>query len=74
MSIFFKTVRSQFDFSWVRFPVFDEDGFPIQQQGVTNESGLYFVGLHFLYKRKSGLFLGVGEDARNVAEYIAARS
>lgn len=63
-----------FDFSWVRFPVFDEDGFPIQQQGVTNESGPYFVGLHFLYKRKSGLFLGVGEDARNVAEHIAARS
>lgn len=63
-----------FDFSWVRFPVFDEDGFPIQQQGVTNEPGLYFVGLHFLYKRKSGLFLGVGEDARNVAEHIAARS
>jgi putative flavoprotein involved in K+ transport len=63
-----------FDFGWVRFPVFDEDGFPIQQQRVTNESGLYFVGLHFLYKRKSGLFLGVGEDARNVAEHIAARS
>ncbi len=63
-----------FDFSWVRFPVFDEYGFPNQQQGVTDQPGLYFLGLHFLHKRKSGLFLGVGEDAEHVASHIAARS
>ncbi|MCZ6558125.1 MAG: NAD(P)-binding domain-containing protein [SAR324 cluster bacterium] len=63
-----------FDFSWVRFPVFDEYGFPNQQQGVTGQPGLYFLGLHFLHKRKSGLFLGVGEDAEHVAGHIAARS
>ena len=63
-----------FDFSWVRFPVFDEDGFPIEKQGATNHTGSYFLGLHFLHKRKSGLFLGVGEDAEQVAGYLAARS
>lgn len=63
-----------FDFSWVRFPVFDEYGFPNQQQGVTSQPGLYFLGLHFLHKRKSGLLLGVGEDAEHVAGHIAARS
>jgi len=63
-----------FDFSWVRFPVFDEDGFPIQKQGVTNHPGLYFLGMHFLHKRKSGLFLGVGEDAEQVAGHLTARS
>jgi hypothetical protein len=42
--------------------------YPLQAQGD------FCATAHFLYKRKSGLFLGVGEDARNVAEHIAARS
>jgi putative flavoprotein involved in K+ transport len=32
---------------------------------------LYFVGVHFLRKRKSSLFYGVGEDAAIVAVSIA---
>jgi len=36
--------------------------------------GLYFVGLHWLHKRKSSLFLGVGEDAEHVAAAIAGRA
>ena len=35
-----------FDFSWVKLPVFDDDGYPVQQRGVTNYPGLYFLGLH----------------------------
>jgi hypothetical protein len=31
-----------------------------------------FVGVHFLRKRKSSLFVGVGEDAAIVARKIAA--
>jgi putative flavoprotein involved in K+ transport len=34
--------------------------------------GLYFVGVHFLRKRKSSLLIGVGEDAAIVAGGIAA--
>ena len=34
--------------------------------------GLYFVGVHFLRKRKSSLLIGVGEDAAIVASQIAA--
>jgi putative flavoprotein involved in K+ transport len=34
--------------------------------------GLYFLGVHFLRKRKSSLLIGVGEDAAIVAEQIAA--
>jgi putative flavoprotein involved in K+ transport len=34
--------------------------------------GLYFVGVHFLRKRKSSLLYGVGEDAALVAGQIAA--
>jgi hypothetical protein len=32
--------------------------------------GLYFVGLHWLHKRKSVLLLGVREDAEHVAAAI----
>jgi putative flavoprotein involved in K+ transport len=61
-----------FDFSLVKLPVTDNDGYPIQQQGMTNYPGLYFVGMPWLHKYKSGLLVGVGEDAANVASYIAS--
>lgn len=64
----------QWDYSWVRLPVFDAYGYPVQERGVTAEPGLYFLGLHFLHQLKSGLFLGVGDDARHVAAHIAQRS
>jgi putative flavoprotein involved in K+ transport len=48
----------------------DEDGYPIQQCGVTAYRGLYFVGLSWLYKRKSPLLMGVGEDADFIASHI----
>jgi putative flavoprotein involved in K+ transport len=60
--------------SWVRCPgAFDELGFPIHEEGASTVApGLYFVGVHFLRKRKSSLFIGVGEDAAIVARKIAA--
>ena len=61
--------------SWVRFPgAFDELGFPVHEEGAsTVVRGLYFVGVHFLRKRRSSLLSGVGEDAAVVARQIAAR-
>jgi putative flavoprotein involved in K+ transport len=35
--------------------------------------GLYFLGVHFLRKRKSSLLCGVGEDAALVADAISRR-
>jgi cation diffusion facilitator CzcD-associated flavoprotein CzcO len=60
---------------WVRFPgAFDELGFPVNEEGAsTVVPGLYFVGVHFLRKRKSALLNGVGEDAAIVARQIVAR-
>jgi putative flavoprotein involved in K+ transport len=63
-----------FDFSWVKFPIFDEFGYPVQQRGVTAQPGLYFVGLQWLHKPKSSLLLGVGDDAEYIAAHIAERS
>ena len=59
--------------SWVRIPgAFDEWGFPIHVDGQSAVApGLFFVGVHFLRKRKSSLFLGVGEDAALVAGAIS---
>jgi putative flavoprotein involved in K+ transport len=60
--------------SWVRFPgAFAELGFPIHEEGASTVApGLYFVGVHFLRKRKSSLLNGVGEDAAIVAAQIAS--
>jgi putative flavoprotein involved in K+ transport len=57
---------------WVNLPVFDDMGFPVHREGASPEyPGLYFVGVHFLRKRKSSLFFGVGEDAAIVAQQVA---
>jgi putative flavoprotein involved in K+ transport len=61
--------------SWVEFPeAFDDIGFPIQRDGAsTVVPGLYFMGTHFLRKRKSSTLFGMGEDAQIVARSIAGR-
>ncbi len=61
----------RFDFSMVKLPVFDEDGYPVQKRGITEYPGLYFVGLPFLHTGKSGLLSGVGADAAHVVSVIA---
>jgi putative flavoprotein involved in K+ transport len=49
----------------------DDLGFPIHHEGrSTVVPGLFFVGAHFLRKRKSATFYGVGEDAAIVARAI----
>jgi putative flavoprotein involved in K+ transport len=60
-----------FDFSLLKLPVFDKDGFPVQTNGVTNYPGIYFVGMPWMPSLKSGTLMGVGESARHVASNIA---
>jgi putative flavoprotein involved in K+ transport len=61
------------DFSWIDAPVFGDDGFPGHHRGVTAIPGLYFLGLRFQHRLNSSLIGGVGEDARFIADSIAAR-
>lgn len=63
-----------FDFNLVKLPVTDGDGFPVQVRGVTAYPGLYFVGLPWMHTQKSGLLLGMGEDAAYIAAHIAAQA
>jgi len=62
------------DFSWIRLPVLDSWGNPIQRRGVTAVPGLLFVGLEWMHTQKSGLLLGVGDDAAYVASAIDNRA
>jgi putative flavoprotein involved in K+ transport len=63
-----------FDFSLVKLPAFDADGFPIQHGGVTNYAGLYFVGMPWMPRQQTGILLGVGQTAEHIAKHIAAGS
>jgi putative flavoprotein involved in K+ transport len=62
-----------FDFSLVKLPIVDADGYPIQKRGVTDYQGLYFIGMPWLHSRRSGILFGVGDDAAYLAAHIAAR-
>jgi putative flavoprotein involved in K+ transport len=56
---------------WIRFPVFDDLGFPIVADDLsTAVPGLYFCGVHFLRTRRSSLLFGVGADAALLARTI----
>jgi len=60
------------DFSFVRLPVFDGTGYPVQRRGVTGTPGLYMLGLPWLWTWGSGRFLAVAEDADYVVNDAAA--
>ena len=63
------------DFSWVHLPIFDQWGYPRHARGVTEQRGLYAVGLPWLHSLPSSVFAGVGADAAHIVEHIArARS
>jgi putative flavoprotein involved in K+ transport len=51
--------------------VFDTDGYPLHERGVTDFPGLYFVGLPWLYRQSSSLLCGVGHDAEYIADRVA---
>jgi putative flavoprotein involved in K+ transport len=59
-------------FHWVHLDVFDQQGQPVHDRGVTSEPGLYFIGLFFLASAASSLVGGVGNDAQYIARHIAA--
>ena len=61
-------------FGWVQLDVFDQEGQPVHDRGITAEPGLYFIGLFFLSSLASSLVGGVGRDAEYIARHIAAHT
>ena len=61
-----------YDFSWVEFPVTDSMGYPETENGASSVPGLYFCGLNWMTRRKSGILYGVAEDGQAVAKQIIA--
>jgi putative flavoprotein involved in K+ transport len=66
----------RYEFDWAKVPIFDDGGEPVHRRGVTQFPGIYFLGLRWLYKRKSAFLLRASgaEDAAYLAEQIMARS
>lgn len=62
-----------FDYSLVKLPFRDSDGFPIQTSGVTRYAGLFFAGIPWMPSERSGFLLGMGESAKHIASIIAGR-
>lgn len=61
------------DFGWIKVDVFDTQGRPVHQRGVSALPGLYFLGLSWLSRRASPFIWGVWHDADYLAAHIAAR-
>ncbi len=59
------------NYTWIQVPIFDSQGSPIHQRGITNAPGLYFLGLRWQNRLTSSLIGGVGEDAAFIASDIA---
>jgi putative flavoprotein involved in K+ transport len=61
--------------SWIDLPIFEADGEPRHQSGiVAGESGLYFVGLHFLHSFSSTMIHGIARDAKRITDMIEQRT
>ncbi|MDP3197084.1 NAD(P)/FAD-dependent oxidoreductase [Tabrizicola sp.] len=63
----------QLDFGWIDLDIFQKDGRPRHQDGVTEVQGLYFVGLPWLSCRGSAFIWGAWKDADRLAAHISAR-
>jgi len=73
ISIILWATGYNFDFSLVKLPIADADGYPIQKRGVAEYEGLYFLGMPWIHNRRSGILFGVGDDAAYLAAQIVAR-
>lgn len=58
------------DYRWLRVGVFDGEGHPCHNRGVTATPGLYFLGLPWLHTWGSGRFAAVARDADFLADRI----
>jgi putative flavoprotein involved in K+ transport len=61
------------DFGWLEVDTFTTNGKPKHQRGISNEPGIYFIGLPWLSRRGSAFIWGVWHDAKYIADHIATQ-
>jgi putative flavoprotein involved in K+ transport len=61
------------DYSWIRLPVADGRGRVRHRRGVTDQPGLYFLGLQWQYTRGSALLGFVSDDAEYIGRKIVGQ-
>jgi putative flavoprotein involved in K+ transport len=60
-------------YPWLKVPVLDERGEILHRSGVTDEPGLYVLGLRFQRRKNSNFIDGVGNDAAELARHLVER-
>jgi len=58
------------DYGWLDVDTFDTAGKPVHERGISNEPGIYFLGLPWQSRRGSSFIWGVWHDAEYVASHI----
>ena len=61
-------------YPWLKVPVLDERGEIRHRGGVTEEPGLYVLGLRFQRRKNSNFIDGVGNDAAELTRHLIKRS
>jgi len=62
------------DYSFVQVPsVLNVHGQPLENEGLTEVPGIYFAGVDFSSTRKSGIIIGIAEEAQRLVDHIIAR-
>ena len=64
----------RYNFDWIDLDITDKNSHPIQYRGVTKYTGLYFMGLQWMYSSKSAQFIGVAEDAEYIVNDIVSKN
>ena len=59
------------DYSWIDLDIFQSNGYPQHDRGITIDSDVSFIGLPWLNTWGSGRFMDVAKDAKYVVEHIA---
>ena len=59
-----------FSYDWVKLPIVDAKGAPVQQRGVTACPGVYFLGLHWTHTFRSAILAFMGGDASYIADHM----
>ncbi len=60
------------DYSWLKVPVLNSLDEIRQSGGIAEMPGLYTLGLPFMRRRNSAFIDGVGQDARDITQHLAA--